>query len=325
MRGYFPVFLGLVACGTDATIPDVAVDPTVPAAPPSPSSPAQPTATPAPPAPETACAGKSGASGDRTITVSGHTIELHVPAGYDAAKATPLVLAFHGYMMASAEMRSTTHLDAAADKNGFVVAFPNGKNQSWNGGDCCGDAESSDEDDVALARAIVTAIRNDYCIDDKRTFATGFSNGAFLAYRLACEAADVFASIASVSGSLGIEPATCKPSRVVPVLEIHGTSDIVVPYKGGRSVFLGPEYRSVDTTMKTWVDRDACSTTKKSVFAEGDVTCESYEPCSATADVQLCTVSGGGHAWPGGSGSNGSSDVWKATDAVVSFLLAHPM
>ncbi len=229
--------------------------------------------------------------------------------GYDPTKPMPLVLAFHGYLMASAEMRSTTHLDEAADKNGFIVGFPNGKNESWNGGDCCGDASSQKEDDVAVAKAIVASIDADYCVDAKRTFATGFSNGGFLAYRLACEAADVFAAVAPVSAVLGIDPKDCKPSRPVPVLEVHGTSDIVVPYKGGRSVFLGPEYRSVDTTMKAWATTDACSSTKTTVFQQGDVKCESFKPCGAGTDVELCTIDGGAHAWPGGSGSNGSSNA----------------
>lgn len=304
--------------------PDTAAEPTVPPAPtssPTTSTPSGPTT----PVITTTCAGKSGAAGDKTIEVNGHEIDLHVPGAYDASKPMPLVLAFHGYLMASAEMRSTTHLDDAADENGFIVGFPNGKNESWNGGDCCGDASSAKDDDVALAKAIVAAVNADFCVDAKRTFATGFSNGGFLAYRLACEAADVFAAVAPVSAVLGIDPKDCKPSRPVPVLEVHGTSDIVVPYDGGHSVFLGPEYRSVDTTMKTWAANDACATSKTTIFAQDNVECESFAPCSGTTDVELCTIDGGAHAWPGGSGSNGSSNAWKATDAVTKFLLAHPM
>ena len=210
MRGFLLGFLGLVACSSAAVTPDTASDPTAPP-PPTSSTPTSPTMPSSPVMPATTtCTGKTGASGDRTIDVQGHKVDVHVPAGYDPSKSMPLVLAFHGYLMASAEMRSTTHLDDAADKNGFIVGFPNGKNESWNGGDCCGDASSQKEDDVAVAKAIVASIDADYCIDSKRTFATGFSNGGFLAYRLACEAADVFAAVAPVSAVLGIDPKDCK-------------------------------------------------------------------------------------------------------------------
>ncbi len=297
-----------------------------PPAPPSPTSSPTPPPTPSP----TSCSGKAGARGDRTLTVKvgarSETLSIHVPPSYDPTRPIELVVAFHGYLMDDAELRSTTHLAEAGDAKGFIAAFPLGTGKSWNGGDCCGQALDQKLDDEALARAIVTQLASGYCIDPKRVFATGFSNGGFLAHRLACDASDVFAAVASVSGVMGIDPATCKPKRAVPVLQIHGTSDNVVPYKGGRALFVGPEYRSVATTIAAWRDRDACPGTPTVTAAPKDkIACQTWAPCAQSSSVELCTVDGGAHAWPGGSGNNGSSSAWKATDAIVDFFAAHPM
>lgn len=323
--------LTLVGCSASDAAPTPQIEPAPTGTTPSPPSPT-PTGTtpsPTPPAPLT-CSGKTGARGDRAYDVKtgsrSTSVLVHVPASYDPTKPTQLVVAFHGYLMGSGELRSTTHLADAGDAKSFITAFPQGAGKSWNGGDCCGDASNGDLDDELLAREIVKLLSSEYCVDPKRVFATGFSNGGFLSHRLACHASDVFAAIASVSGVMGIDPSTCTPKRAVPVLQIHGTSDNVVPYKGGRALFVGPEYRSVATTMTAWRDKDACPATPTTTAAPKDkVTCQSWGPCTQGAAVELCTIDGGDHKWPGGSGSNGSSSTWKATDAIVEFFAAHPM
>jgi polyhydroxybutyrate depolymerase len=334
------------ACGESAQEPAPApasgtvrspTNPTAaPSAPPAPQIVALP-AEPVPPAPSTqACApARSGTIGDRSVKLKvggrDRTFELHVPKGYDGTKGTMLLLNFHGYMMDGPSMRWVTKLDEYADLSGFIVAYPDGLSKSWNAGDCCGEAwKSNGVDDVEYARAIVSHLSAEYCVDPTLVYASGFSNGGFLSHRLACEASDVFAAIASVAGAMGIRPSDCLPSRPVPVLQVHGTADMVVRYDGGHPfVPLGPvEFRSVDETLSTWRQRNGCLGSAETTYQKGEVTCQRWGTCKRDADVELCTVTEGGHQWPGGnpitSGGHLSGDV-SASAAMLKFFAAHPM
>ena len=162
-----------------------------------------------------------------------------------------------------------------------------------------------------------TRRRGRLCVDTDRVFAAGFSNGGFMAHRLGCELADRFAAIGSVSGVLGID--SCQPSRAVPVIQIHGTSDPIVPY-GGGGLF---QYTSVDSTIAKWRSLDGCTAAAQTTYQHGDATCVSY--CDKVA---LCTIDGGGHQWPGGESTgalNGKvSNDLDATATLWAFFAAHP-
>jgi polyhydroxybutyrate depolymerase len=269
-----------------------------------------------------ACSGPV-AAGDQTIslTVDGGSRDyiLHVPAGYSGASAVPLVVNFHGYLNDASDEITFTGMNTKADSAGFIVAYPDGIDESWNAGVCCGEAESENIDDVAFARAVVADIETRVCVDPKRVYATGMSNGGFLSHRLGCEAADLFAAIAPVAGVLGIPPASCNPSRPMPIIEFHGTADVVVPYDGS-SIF---DYPSVPSTFQGWATRDGCTDASPTqTFQNGGATCQTYEACSAGAKVTLCTVTGEGHCWPGQSvcpyGAS-STDI-SANDAMWTFF-----
>lgn len=252
---------------------------------------------------------------------------LHVPAKYDATKRTPLVFMFHGYSMSASAIATATHFADTADKRGMIVAYPEGTGalQGFNAGECCGTASSSKVDDLGFTRDMLAKLDAEYCVDEKRVFSTGFSNGGFLSYLLACELSDKIAAIAPVSGVIGFDPATCKPKRPVPVLHIHGTGDGVVPYTGGG---LGNS-RAVALTVDAFKAKNGCAAgAGKVVFTKNDVSCTSWAPCTAGADVQLCAVTGGGHQWPGGDalpyGGSPSPNL-IASEAIADFFDAHPM
>lgn len=273
------------------------------------------------------CTGKTGARGDRTVTITSggkeRSFDLHVPAKYDPAKGAPLVFVFHGYTMSAASIASATHFAEVADKRGLIVAFPSGLGGGFNAGDCCGTAASSKVDDVGFTRDMISKLNAEYCVDPKRVFSTGLSNGGFFSYTLACEMADTIAAIAPVAGVLGVEPAACSPKRPVPVLHIHGTSDIVVPYAGGGI----SNFRSVAVTIDAFKAKNACAAGDgKVVYTKNDVSCTKWDGC--TADVELCTVTGGGHQWPGGSllpyGGSPTPNL-IASEAIADFFEAHPL
>lgn len=255
--------------------------------------------------------------------------DLHVPAKYDATKAAPLVFAFHGYTMNPSQMASATHLSKVSDDRGFVLVYPAGTNGGFNAGECCGQAVTDNVDDIGFTRDMIAALEEDYCIDTKRIYETGFSNGGFMAYRFACEMSDVFAAVASVSGTLGITPASCNPKRAIPMMHVHGTGDVVVPYDGGG---LGNN-RSVALSVQTLRDRDMCPSSGDagggSVFyTKGDVSCTEWGPCSGATNVRLCTVTNGGHQWPGGEqlpyGGSPSPNL-DASNAILDFFEAHTL
>lgn len=267
-----------------------------------------------------------GSPGDRTrsVYIGGvwRSWREHVPPGYDCRRPMAVVFNFHGFSSDSTRQLELSGLNAKADDAGFIALTPEGIGvvQSWNAGVCCGVAAATGSDDVGFVREALANVRQRYAVDPKRVFATGMSNGGFFSHRLACEAADVFAAIAPVSGTMGIP--TCAPSRPVPVLHFHGTADTIVPYLGGGFAGGTP----VESTMRDWAARDGCGTSTRVVFQRGDATCKRWD-CDGGVDVELCTIDGGGHTWPGGPPNlglgNTSSDV-SATDRAWDFFVAHP-
>jgi polyhydroxybutyrate depolymerase len=162
-------------------------------------------------------------------------------------------------------------------------------------------------------------------IDLKRVFATGMSNGGIMAYRLACEAADIFAAVGSVAGTQNFSP--CQPSEPVAVIHFHGTDDQHVPYEGGigTQAFAGTYFASVPDTVNFWVAFNGCNPKSNSDLT-GDVREDVWEGCEANASVELYTIFSGGHVWPGSerSGSSGTNESLSATDLIWEFFATHP-
>lgn len=206
---------------------------------------------------------------------------LYVPPGVDPRRATPLVLNFHGLNASAEEQMEYSGLNVTARARGFLVAYPEGIDGSWNGGDCCGPAARAGIDDVGFARAVVQDTSSRVCVDTRRIYATGMSNGAILSHRLACEAADLFAAVAPVAGGLFLQD--CRPERPVPVLAINGTADEVMAFSVAES-----SYRS-------WQLFDQCR-----LGAEKEQgRCSLNRRCPEGAMVGLCRLEGVGHCWPG--------------------------
>jgi polyhydroxybutyrate depolymerase len=259
---------------------------------------------------------------DLTITSGGRerTAHVHVPASYDPKKPTPVLLNFHGRLSNPSQQELVSKTTPKADAAGFVVVYPAGVGQTWNAGLCCGEAQSENVDDVGFTRALLDELGAKLCVDGKRVFATGLSNGGFMSNRLACELSDRIAAIGPVAGQLMMT--TCTPKRAVPVMYFHGDADTIVAYDGKYGM------PSAEESAKAWATRNACDATPKQTYAKGDTTCMTYSGCKDSADVTLCTISGGGHTWPGGTPIPGlgktSTDI-DATSEMWTFFAAHPM
>ncbi len=223
------------------------------------------------------------------------TYELHVPPGYDGSTPMPLVLSFHGFTSTGLAQQESTEMNDLADQEGFLVAYPNGLYNAWNAGSCCGQAAELDVDDVGFARALIEELGGLGCIDERRVYATGMSNGGFFTHRLACEAADLIAAAAPVAAVFGMDDATCTPARPIPIMQFNGTGDPLVLYDGG-----GPNASpSAAETTEGWLARNGCTGEPSVSYQNGDATCETVDACEGGASVTLCTIEGGGHCWPG--------------------------
>jgi polyhydroxybutyrate depolymerase len=134
------------------------------------------------------------------------TFNIHIPASFDKTVQLPLVIALHGRGANGASMVFLTHkgFNKMADKDGFIMVYPDGIELNWNDGRM--DEEANDRahreniDDVGFISALIDSLINDYNIDPKRVYVTGISNGAIMSYRLACELSDKITAIAPVDG-----------------------------------------------------------------------------------------------------------------------------
>lgn len=234
---------------------------------------------------------------------------VDVPDGQNT-RGAPLLVALHGGGGNADTMARQSGLSAQAAGKGFVVAYPNGSGRrqrarlrTWNaGGKCCGYAYDQAVDDVGFLRALIAEVTATYGTDPRRVYLTGMSNGAMMAYRMACEAADLVAGIAPVAGALHVP---CSPSRPVALIAFHGTADHNVPYAGGQGHNRVDRDRLADPpvaqTLAFWAARNGCAgAPARETLARGAVLHDVWRDCVPGAPTQLYTIVDGGHSWPGG-------------------------
>jgi polyhydroxybutyrate depolymerase len=282
--------------------------------------------------------GTSIASGSLTLTVGGHarTVLVHLPNGYTGSKQAPLVLNLHGSGSTASQQELFTGMDATADARGFIVAYPqalipDGGGFDWNvpgvplfGGRAVPQGSAND---VAFITSLVRTLEHRYCVDPRRVYATGFSGGARLTSRLACDAAGVFAAVAPVSGLR--RPSGCRPSRAVPILSFHGTADPVDPYGGHGQPYWT---YSVPVAARDWRTQEACAEAT-TLHPAKTVTVTRYTRCRGGSAVELYTIAGEGHEWPGGPPLpkrptallGPQSDAVDADEVMWAFFAAHTL
>ena len=251
------------------------------------------------------------------------TYLLHVPPSYDGDEAVPLVLNLHGLGSSAREQAAYSGLPAKADAEGFVVVSPQGQGPIayWN--------VARGAADVSFLGELLTALEEQLCIDPARVYSTGISNGALMSSRLACDLSDRIAAVAPVAGVSF--PNACTPARPVPVVAFHGMADSIVPFEGGpigiaalRSFIAQPVRESV----AKWADHNGCAAAPREEQVSEHVTLVSHEQCTEGATVELYSVDGGGHTWPGAAvdvaALGATTREISATDLHWEFFAAHP-
>lgn len=248
------------------------------------------------------------------------TYTLYIPANYNAANVHPIVFNLHGYTSSGTAQASLTNMNAIADTAGFIVAYPEGTLDNsaqpyWNSGYGTG------VDDIGFIDALIDTIATNYTVDLQRVYSTGISNGGIMSNTLACALNHRIAAIAGVGGTMSVgQNASCSPSNKIPVMHIHGTSDVVVPY-AGNAALLG-----VDALITHWRTHNGLTSTSTATsfpnnsLLDGSTADLIRYETGSSFPVHLIRVNSGGHSWPGSgvivSGTtnmdfDASLEIWK--------------
>ncbi|HMS30254.1 MAG TPA: prolyl oligopeptidase family serine peptidase [Saprospiraceae bacterium] len=229
------------------------------------------------------------------------TYRFYIPLNLKAGQKLPLVFNLHGLGSNGIQQEFYGDFRKIADTAGFFIVHPDGtKHPSlgqnyWNVG-----VEPSGVDDLGFLEALLDTLSFQYPIDLSKVFCTGMSNGGFMSYFMACNS-DRFAAIASVTGSMTTPMLqNCGRSTPIPVMEIHGTADEVVPYDGSSGV------ESIDEVLKFWTQLNKTPTNPQVIKVldtnvNDNCTAEHYiyPAYGSSASVEHFKIIGGGHTWPG--------------------------
>lgn len=218
--------------------------------------------------------------------VEGGDYRVHVPAGWDGESPLPALVYFHGWKGSADSVMWNEGLTKAADELGVLLVAPNGEGKTWS----FPGAPSHYRDETAFIARVLDDVEARYPIEPDRTVATGFSMGASMAWFVACDLGDRFVGFIPVAGAYWDPIPTDCPSPVPNLIQIHGTSDTVVPM-AGRPIDDSSHQSDVRKSLATWRTRAGCGA--EPVPAElGDLTCERWRGCGGKL-LELCTHPGG--------------------------------
>jgi poly(3-hydroxybutyrate) depolymerase len=244
---------------------------------------------------------------ERTLTHDGKQ-RTYILTAPDAAGTgwLPLVVALHFYPGSGRAMADLTGFSGIAEREGFLVAYPDGLNGGFNALMCCGT-----EDDVGFIRAMIDEVSQSHAVDADRIYATGISNGGDLTYRLAAELPGVFAAIAPVSGGMSADwinkPSGNLPAEPTSLIAFHGKRDRYEPAFAEGVAF--------------WLERQKCETVASTAEGANLRTGQ----CADGSAVTVYELPEMGHAWPAGSGGMGySPSPVNASELIWAFFRDRP-
>ena len=232
--------------------------------------------------------------------------DLYLPPSYVEGEPAPLLVLLHGYGASNAMQEAYFKLAPAVARLGFLYIIPNGTFDSagqrfWNATDACCNFHGSDVDDIAYLMGLIQEVERTVSVDPARVFIVGYSNGGFMAQRLACEFPGRFAAVVSIAGAQSLDASDCQPAHGLHFLQIHGTADPTILYKGGK--WFGGSYPSARDTTQSWVNINGCDkepTTLPPINLESaipgrETIRERWAGCEPGTSVALWTIQGGTH------------------------------
>jgi len=234
--------------------------------------------------------------------------ELSIPPGYNGATKAPLLLSIHGFTTTIAQQDKGTRFPSEAGKRGYIVVTPQAPTRKvtiggttldtplWNIPGAFSTSGPMAGDDVSYLNGLLDRLETTLCVDKAREYVSGISNGAEMTMALICVYDQRFAAAAPVSGVNLLT--TCKAKHATPLIAFHGTADPLVNYNGGSALGVNLNLPSVGARMAEFAALGGCATTPTTNQPYADVS-HTVWSCPANMGLELYTVSGGGHAWPG--------------------------
>lgn len=229
------------------------------------------------------------------------SFRLHVSSRYDGKAPVPLLLALHQFSDTARGMEDLSGFNALADREGFIVVYPQGRFRIWNAG------MGRPVDDVRFLNDLIDHLSAHYRINPARIYATGISAGAMMSQYFACQTKRL-AAFAAVAGTLprSIQE-TCLNENPVPALIIHGTKDPIIPYDGGAAggpPGHAPHFLSAPDTASWWARHNGCTgesvhRTLPRVAGDDPSIIEETACAGPSAKTLFYRIEGGGHTWPG--------------------------
>lgn len=302
------------------------------------------------PVPSAGCANPATAPGEtnQPFTAAGRTgnfIQDVPPA--PAGTPLPVVFDMHGYLQPAWMQRQWSGVGEYGMNHGYATispettAFPPKWDYTPGGGD------------IAYLSELLNHVEQTLCVDRRRVYMTGLSMGGFTSSAVACQLADRFAAVAPVAGLENFS--WCQPTRHIPIVAFHGTGDQIVSYTGGLGP-IGQNLPATDGSARTagqqlretppglvlseqsvpdqaaaWAARNGCGSAPAVDRVTTDVTRTVY-PCATDSSVELYTIEGGGHTWPGGNTTTVPEPIVgrvtntiSATQVIWDFFRAHPL
>lgn len=219
------------------------------------------------------------------------------------AEPRPLVLALHGRAQSVEALERVSGLAELGQERGFVTAYPSGHESVWSAGTCCLAPDGTSAPDVAFLDRVLDDVAARTPVDPERVYVVGFSNGAMMAYRYACQGAHRLAGVGVVSGSMAADPSfagagpqRCRPARSTSLVVVHGGRDLTVPYAGGH---VGADPSALVAPVRAGVDQFAvaagCRSSRTSRVGASQRL--DYTGCDDGAGVRLVKLPLHGHGW----------------------------
>ena len=209
-------------------------------------------------------------------------------------ESVPLVISMHGRNQSLLSHISYSQMSSFANPQNIAVVYPQGINSTgalaWNTGVWW---DNSEYDDVGYLNAVIDSVISNFAIDTNRIYACGMSNGGFMAYELACELSDRIVAFGSVAGNFMMNvDQGCANAREIPIMHIHGTSDLIVNYNA-------PTIDSSMTAIEAMAWWSIENNLTEQSLEELNDSVNVFTNSSLTSNTKFVhyQVQGGGHLW----------------------------
>jgi len=258
----------------------------------------------------------AGARGNAT-----RSYRLHLPSSYQPTQPQAVLLVFHGHGGNAADMENVSGFSSLADQQDFIAVYPQGIADDyglpmWAS---VGPAADYGIDDLSFVNDLLKQLQKQVCVDGRRIYATGFSNGGGMSHYLACKLTERIAAVVPIAGNyFPLPDGGCQPSRAVALLEIHGTADNVISYNGRPDKdYPGWPLPAMADYLAEWASRNGCGKGPQTFLDTSEIKGEEWSGCRDNSTVAHYQIKGGSHSYPAAIGSRSSQEV------IWTFLASH--